>query len=85
MSADSKPNTVAKVKRCLWQEPNVVVPGEVWQAADQCRCGCLEPTIRLNSGNLVGELAEDLEELRGIATPLEEHCRLAWLPSSPKV
>jgi hypothetical protein len=55
----------------------VVVPGEVWQAADQCRCGCLEPTIRLNSGNLVGELAEDLEELRGIATPLEEHCRLA--------
>lgn len=47
-------------------------PGEVRPATDQCRGGCLEPTIRLNSGNLVGELAEGLEELRGIATQLEE-------------
>jgi hypothetical protein len=36
----------------------------------------LEPTIRLNLGNLVGELAEELEEQRGIAVPLEEQYRL---------
>jgi hypothetical protein len=29
------------------------------------------------SGNVVGELAEGMEELRGIATPLEEQYRLA--------
>lgn len=29
------------------------------------------------SGNLVGEQVEALEEQRGIATPLEEHQRLA--------
>ena len=39
--------------------------------------GCLEPTIRLSSGNLVGALAEGLEERRAIATPLEEQPRLA--------
>jgi hypothetical protein len=46
------------------------------------RGGCLEPTIRQNSGNLVGELEEGLEEQRGIATPLEE---LHRLPCSPRV
>ena len=30
----------------------------------------LEPTDLLNSGNLVGELAEELEEQRGIASPV---------------
>jgi hypothetical protein len=59
------------------QEPSVAVPGEVQPATDQCRCRCLEPTIRLNSGNLVRQLAEGLEERRGIATPLEEQHRLA--------
>jgi hypothetical protein len=37
----------------------------------------LELTIRLNSENLVGELAEELEEQRGIASPLKEQHRLA--------
>jgi hypothetical protein len=37
----------------------------------------MEPNIRLNSGNLVRELAEGMEELKGIATPLEEQHRLA--------
>jgi hypothetical protein len=50
----------------------VAVPGDVWPATDQSRGGCLEPTIRLNSGNLVGELAKGLKEQRGMATPLEE-------------
>ena len=36
----------------------------------------LEPTIRLNSGNLMGEMAEGLEKQRGIATPLEKQHRL---------
>ena len=55
----------------------MTVPGQIQPATDQCRCGCLEPTIRMNSGNLVGELAEGLEEQRGIATPLEKKHRLA--------
>jgi hypothetical protein len=58
------------------------VPEEVWPVTDQCRGGCWELTIRLNSGNLVGELAEGPEEQRGIATPLEEQHRLACPPSS---
>jgi hypothetical protein len=37
-----------------------------------------------DSGNLVEELAEGLEEWRGIETPLEEQHRLALPPSSPK-
>jgi hypothetical protein len=37
----------------------------------------MESTIGLNSGNLVGMLAERLEEQRGIATRLEEQHRLA--------
>ena len=37
---------------------------------------CLEPTIKLNSGNLVVERAEGQGMQRGITTPLEEH-RLA--------
>jgi hypothetical protein len=36
----------------------------------------LEQTIRLISGNPVGELEEGLEELKGIATPLEKQHRL---------
>ena len=44
----------------------------------------MEPTIRLSSGNLVGELAEGLEERRGIATPLEEQHRLADHPVRPE-
>ena len=72
MFADTKPNTVAVVKRCLGTETKCgsSVPGEVCPATDQCRGGSLEPTIRLNSGNLVGELAEELEEWRGIASPV---------------
>jgi hypothetical protein len=30
------------------------------------RCGCLEPTISLSSGTLVGKMAGGLEELRGL-------------------
>jgi len=44
----------------------VAGPEEVWTATDQCRCGCLEPTIKQSSGNMVGELAEGLEERRRI-------------------
>jgi hypothetical protein len=33
-------------------------------------------SIRLNSGNLLGELTEGPEEQREIATPLEEQHRL---------
>ena len=62
----------------------MAVPGEVRPATDQCRCGCLNPTIILNSANLVEELAERLVEQRGIAAPLEEQHRLAPPPSSPR-
>ena len=34
----------------------MTITGEVQPATDQCRYGCLEPTIRLSSGNLVGKL-----------------------------
>ena len=44
------------------QEPSEEVPGEVQPETDQYRCRYLQPTIRLNSGNLVDELAEDWEE-----------------------
>jgi hypothetical protein len=37
----------------------------------------LEPNIRVSSGNLVGDLEEGLEELRGIATPFKEQYKLA--------
>jgi hypothetical protein len=43
----------------------VAAPWEVEEATVQCRCGCLEPTIRLSSGP-VGELEIGLEELRGL-------------------
>ena len=77
MSADTKPNTVALIRGDCGEEPSMAVPGEVWPATDQCRCGCLEPTIRLNSGNLIRELAEGLKELKGITTPMEDQHRLA--------
>ena len=53
------------------QEPSMVVPGEVQPATDRYECRCLEPTIRVNSGNLVGELAKDWkkgEVLQTLAT-----------------
>jgi len=50
----------------------MVGPAKVQPATDQCRSGCLEPTIRWSSENLAGELEEGLEERRGIAAPLEE-------------
>ena len=55
----------------------MAVSGEVQSATDKSRCGCLEPTIRLNSGNLVGEMSEGLEEQRVIAIPLEEQYKRA--------
>lgn len=64
----------------LWsrgREPSVADPGKVWTATDQCRCRCLEPTFRLNSRKLVGEVAEGLEKQKGTATPLEKQHRLA--------
>jgi hypothetical protein len=65
MNTDTKPNTVAVVKRHLLTVFGVVVPWEGQSATDQCRGRSLEPTIRLSSGNLLGEL----EEQRGMATP----------------
>ena len=53
MSADTKPNTVAMVKRHLMRGPGV---DDVWPATDQYRCGYLEATTKLISGNLVGGL-----------------------------
>jgi hypothetical protein len=70
MYGDTKPNTVAMV--ACGEGPSLAVSGEVPPATDQCRGGCLEPTIRLNLGNLVGDLAGGLEEQRGVASPLEE-------------
>ena len=32
------------------QEPSMAVPEKVWLPTDQCRCRCLGPTIKLNSG-----------------------------------
>jgi hypothetical protein len=81
MSADIKPNTVAEVKRCLLTGTWCDFPWEVRLATVQCRCGCLEPTITLSSGNLLEELTE---EWMKIATPLEEQHRLAWTHSSPR-
>lgn len=43
----------------------MAVPGEVQSAIDQCRGECLEPTIGLNSRNLVGELAERTGDAEG--------------------
>jgi hypothetical protein len=37
----------------------------------------LEPTVKLNSGNMVGELAEGLVEWTGITSPFEEQHKLA--------
>jgi hypothetical protein len=62
----------------------VIVHREIRPVTDHSRSRWLEPNIRLNSENLVGELAEGLEELRGIATPLEEQHGLASPPSSPR-
>ena len=58
----------------------MLVTWEVVPATDQCICGCLE----LSSGTQVGELAEGLEEWRGIATPKEEQCWLTGPPSAPR-
>ena len=55
----------------------MAVPEEFQPATGQCRVRCLEPTTGLNSENLVGELAEGLEEWRGTVTPLEEEHRLS--------
>jgi hypothetical protein len=62
----------------------VAAPWEVQTTTDQCRHECLEPTITLSFGTLTGELAEGLEELRVIATPLEEQHRLAGTASAPR-
>jgi hypothetical protein len=56
-----------------------------WPVFDECRCRYLDPTIRINLGNIMRELTERLQECRGIATPLEKQHILAGLPSSPKV
>jgi hypothetical protein len=55
----------------------MAVSWEDRSATDQCRCGILEPIIRLSSRTPVEELVEGLEEWKGIATPLEEQHRLA--------
>ena len=44
----------------------MTAPWEVQPATNQYRCECLELTIRLSSGTLVGELAEGLEERGGL-------------------
>ena len=66
------PNTFVVAKRHFLT--GMAVSWEGLPAPDQCRGGYLQPTIRLSSGTLVGELVEGLGEQRGIATPLEEQC-----------
>jgi hypothetical protein len=57
MSADSKSNIVVMVKRLMQTENKCGNASEVWPTTDQSRGRYLNPTIRLYSGNLVGELA----------------------------
>jgi hypothetical protein len=66
LSTDANPDTITVAKE---QEPGVAVTLKFLPETDQLRCGFLKPTIRLNSGTLVGELAVGMEEMRGIATP----------------
>jgi len=54
-----------------------------WMPEEQLK-KCSKSTIRQNSRNLGGELAESLEK-KGISTWLEEQHRLTWPPSSPTV
>jgi hypothetical protein len=50
-----------------------VWPGEFWPATDQSRCECLEPTTKqLREPGRGSDRTGVLEELRGMATPLEE-------------
>ena len=60
--SDTKLNTVVMVWSCLQTGTKCGSPGEVWPATVQCIRRCLEPAFRLNSGNLVRELAEGLVE-----------------------
>ena len=62
----------------------MLVPQEVLPATDQCRCEYLVLTIRLSSETPVGELAERLEDCRGIATLQEEQHWLAGPSSAPR-
>ena len=62
----------------------MLVPQEVLPATDQCRCEYLVLTIRLSSETPVGELAEGVEEMRGIEIPQEEQWRVAGPHNAPK-
>ena len=62
MFADTKPNTVAMVKRSLQTRTKCGSSWEVCSATHRSKGICLEPTVKLNSGNMVGELAEGLVE-----------------------
>jgi hypothetical protein len=44
-------------KGTCWEERGVSVSWEILPATDQCRWGCLVPTIRLCLGNWVEGLA----------------------------
>jgi hypothetical protein len=63
LSEDTKPRHC-----CCCQEAWPTGLGVAVRATDKCGYGCLEPTIRLNSVTPMGELAEELEEQREIAT-----------------
>jgi hypothetical protein len=52
-----------------------LVPWEVLPAPDQCRWGCLVPTIRLSSQTPVGELEEEVE---GDCNPIGRTMSSGW-------
>lgn len=55
----------------------------VSDSADQSRCCCLEPTIRLRPGTLIKELVEGQEEWREIENSYEEPYQLQDHPVFP--
>jgi len=56
-----------------WEEPGMAVTWEGLPELDQYRCSCSQPTIRLSLETPMEELGEGLKELKGFATPKEEH------------
>jgi hypothetical protein len=51
---------------CFGQEPGMAALSGVQPATEKCRCGCLEPTVRLNSGNPWGSWRMDWRSEGGL-------------------
>jgi hypothetical protein len=63
------PNIVSVAKRHLLTGscvPVVAVPREVQTTTGQCRCGCLEPTTRMNSRTPWGSCQKDWRSIEGL-------------------